>query len=173
MPCNLLHRRGCLSTSQVRWRTRQLVPFCYLFMRKTSTMYTFAISAANSLNELAGGNEHGWKIEMTAPVRVLLFPGAGPFCRDMFTVSFFLPFDYQVTWISDAVPSKHGPGVLRLARRYPVIQLIGAIVITRRLEASSHLRPTVTACSCRPRLLLPTTCTATQGSAPRPRSWNM
>lgn len=43
----------------------------------------------------AGANEGGERIAMTAPVRVLLFPGAGPFCENRFTISFFVPFDLQ------------------------------------------------------------------------------
>ena len=36
------------------------------------------------------------KIEMTAPVRVLLEAGEGPFCKDHFKISFFVPFVLQV-----------------------------------------------------------------------------
>ncbi len=43
----------------------------------------------------AGGNEHGWRIDMTAPVRTQVTP-AGSSCDDHFTVSFYLPDEYQV-----------------------------------------------------------------------------
>eukprot|EP01023_Acetabularia_acetabulum_P043950 TRINITY_DN4400_c0_g2_i1.p1 TRINITY_DN4400_c0_g2~~TRINITY_DN4400_c0_g2_i1.p1 ORF type:complete len:128 (-),score=17.28 TRINITY_DN4400_c0_g2_i1:207-590(-) len=32
---------------------------------------------------------------MTSPVRFRLEPGAGPFCKDNFTTSFYLPYDLQ------------------------------------------------------------------------------
>eukprot|EP00199_Chlamydomonas_sp_CCMP681_P005748 CAMPEP_0119102292 /NCGR_PEP_ID=MMETSP1180-20130426/1079_1 /TAXON_ID=3052 ORGANISM="Chlamydomonas cf sp, Strain CCMP681" /NCGR_SAMPLE_ID=MMETSP1180 /ASSEMBLY_ACC=CAM_ASM_000741 /LENGTH=226 /DNA_ID=CAMNT_0007086547 /DNA_START=24 /DNA_END=704 /DNA_ORIENTATION=- len=44
---------------------------------------------------ISGANEHGTKIAMTAPVRNRLVPGPGPFCEDFFTISFFMPFEYQ------------------------------------------------------------------------------
>lgn len=34
-----------------------------------------------------------------APVRTLLVPGPGPFCEDYFTVSFYMPNEYQVQWL--------------------------------------------------------------------------
>lgn len=40
---------------------------------------------------------------MTAPVRVKLLPGAGPFCEDTFVVSFFAPLDMQVRVAAAAV----------------------------------------------------------------------
>jgi hypothetical protein len=33
---------------------------------------------------------------MTSPVRTLLVAGEGPFCEDFFTVSFYMPREYQV-----------------------------------------------------------------------------
>jgi hypothetical protein len=45
---------------------------------------------------ISGENEAGSKIEMTAPVRVKVYPSQGPFCGNNFTVSFFVPFAYQV-----------------------------------------------------------------------------
>ncbi|PNW82920.1 hypothetical protein CHLRE_06g299700v5 [Chlamydomonas reinhardtii] len=44
---------------------------------------------------ISGANEDMKKIPMTAPVRVELTPGQGPFCEDHFKVSFFVPFDMQ------------------------------------------------------------------------------
>ncbi|KAJ9522741.1 hypothetical protein QJQ45_019853, partial [Haematococcus lacustris] len=42
-------------------------------------------------------NEGSLKVDMTAPVRVRLTPGPGPFCKDDFTVAFYLPWTHQVT----------------------------------------------------------------------------
>ena len=42
---------------------------------------------------ISGENETGEKIKMTAPVRVEVAPGDGPFCDSNFTVSFFVPFE--------------------------------------------------------------------------------
>ena len=45
---------------------------------------------------ISGANVDSAKIEMTAPVRVLLEAGEGPFCKDHFKISFFVPFALQV-----------------------------------------------------------------------------
>lgn len=45
-----------------------------------------------------GGNEDSVKIPMTSPVVVeVAHPPAGPFCKQNYTVSFFMPFDFQVS----------------------------------------------------------------------------
>jgi hypothetical protein len=36
------------------------------------------------------------KVEMTAPVTVRVIPSQGPFCEDNFTISFFVPYAFQV-----------------------------------------------------------------------------
>jgi hypothetical protein len=41
---------------------------------------------------ISGGNVDKAKVPMTAPVRVRVMPGAGPFCESNFTISFFVPF---------------------------------------------------------------------------------
>jgi hypothetical protein len=45
-----------------------------------------------------GGNEDEVKIPMTSPVLVDVEPSCGPFCKNNFTVSFFVPFDFQVIY---------------------------------------------------------------------------
>lgn len=55
---------------------------------------------------------------MTAPVRTKVYPSQGPFCGNNFTVSFFVPFDYQVGGgqqlergqVQLQVPAVHLPG---------------------------------------------------------------
>jgi len=44
---------------------------------------------------ISGANELHKKIDMTAPVITRVIPGAGPACESNFTVSFFVPFEYQ------------------------------------------------------------------------------
>lgn len=44
---------------------------------------------------ISGANEEGIKIDMTAPVSTQIFPGAGPFCKSNFIVSFYVPEEYQ------------------------------------------------------------------------------
>lgn len=45
---------------------------------------------------IGGKNDGSQKIDMTAPVRVLVHPSDGPFCKSNFTISFYLPPDFQV-----------------------------------------------------------------------------
>jgi len=44
---------------------------------------------------ISGENVEKQKIEMTAPVRDQIIPGAGPFCNSTFMISFFVPFKFQ------------------------------------------------------------------------------
>ena len=44
---------------------------------------------------IEGENEKKEKIPMTAPVAVIIQPGQGPFCKNNFTVNFFVPFEDQ------------------------------------------------------------------------------
>eukprot|EP01026_Neomeris_dumetosa_P000684 TRINITY_DN1016_c0_g1_i3.p2 TRINITY_DN1016_c0_g1~~TRINITY_DN1016_c0_g1_i3.p2 ORF type:complete len:243 (-),score=26.04 TRINITY_DN1016_c0_g1_i3:185-814(-) len=48
-------------------------------------------------NYISGANAKKENIPMTAPVRSRLEPGPGPFCKDNFTTSFFVPYDLQDT----------------------------------------------------------------------------
>lgn len=44
---------------------------------------------------ISGENEQEQKVEMTAPVRVKVLPGQGPACESNFTISFFIPSEFQ------------------------------------------------------------------------------
>eukprot|EP01024_Parvocaulis_polyphysoides_P068568 TRINITY_DN83664_c1_g1_i1.p1 TRINITY_DN83664_c1_g1~~TRINITY_DN83664_c1_g1_i1.p1 ORF type:complete len:241 (+),score=13.07 TRINITY_DN83664_c1_g1_i1:69-725(+) len=50
---------------------------------------------ARLFNYISGANEAKKNIPMTSPVRFQLQHGAGPFCKDNFTTSFFVPYDLQ------------------------------------------------------------------------------
>jgi hypothetical protein len=45
---------------------------------------------------IGGENEGKKSIPMTAPVRVSVQPSSGPFCANDFTISFFVPYEFQV-----------------------------------------------------------------------------
>lgn len=54
-------------------------------------------------NYISGENDKKANIDMTAPVRVKLEAGDGPFCKSSFTMCFFVPLLYQVRleiWLS-------------------------------------------------------------------------
>ena len=44
---------------------------------------------------IEGNNTKKQKIPMTAPVAVIIQPGQGPFCKNNFTINFFVPFEDQ------------------------------------------------------------------------------
>jgi len=56
---------------------------------------------------ISGANVEKTKVEMTAPVRNYIIPGAGPFCKSNFTISFYLPF----IWQDKTPPTPTGSGV--------------------------------------------------------------
>jgi hypothetical protein len=45
---------------------------------------------------ISGANSKSVKIDMTTPVLVKVLPGSGPNCNTTFTVSFFVPYFYQL-----------------------------------------------------------------------------
>lgn len=47
---------------------------------------------------ITGDNEDGVEINMTSPVRVTTMPSSGPFCKQNFTVSFFVPAEFREVW---------------------------------------------------------------------------
>ena len=60
----------------------------------TGVKYDEAVSTGfmRLFHYIGGENEAKAKVPMTAPVRVRVTPGFGPFCESNFTVSFFVPF---------------------------------------------------------------------------------
>jgi hypothetical protein len=44
---------------------------------------------------ISGENEQNTKIEMTSPVKTYVEAGQGPFCKSTFTVSFYVPSEFQ------------------------------------------------------------------------------
>ncbi|EFJ49639.1 hypothetical protein VOLCADRAFT_89567 [Volvox carteri f. nagariensis] len=69
------------------WMSTNLTGMDYDKAVRTGFMRLFAY--------ISGANEGQQRIEMTAPVRVEMTPGAGPFCEDHYKVSFYVPFDLQ------------------------------------------------------------------------------
>ncbi|KAL4425814.1 hypothetical protein ABPG75_009830 [Micractinium tetrahymenae] len=61
--------------------------------------YTYAIAVSEAFHQLYqyidGANHDAVKIPMTAPVRTKVSAAAGPFCKNNFTISFFVPFAFQ------------------------------------------------------------------------------
>ena len=45
---------------------------------------------------IGGKNQDSQKIAMTTPVRTLVHPSDGPFCKSKFTISFYVPPKFQV-----------------------------------------------------------------------------
>jgi hypothetical protein len=64
----------------------------------TGVKYDKAVAAGfwRLFKYISGNNEEQQQVEMTAPVTVRVIPSQGPFCEDNFTISFFVPFDFQV-----------------------------------------------------------------------------
>lgn len=65
----------------------------------TIETYLYAMAAPRGFKRLFNyideGNFLGVKIPMTSPVRVRMEPSCGAFCKQNFTVSFFMPKEYQ------------------------------------------------------------------------------
>lgn len=65
-----------------RWVTTHVEAFSLALATGTGFQRLFAY--------ISGANEQGKKIEMTAPVLTHVAPGAGPFCKSKYSVSFFV-----------------------------------------------------------------------------------
>ncbi|GFR52121.1 hypothetical protein Agub_g14634 [Astrephomene gubernaculifera] len=63
----------------------------------TGTQYDTAVSTGfkRLFAYISGANAAQQEINMTAPVRVQVTPGQGPFCEDHFKISFYVPYKLQ------------------------------------------------------------------------------
>lgn len=74
-------------------------------LRVTSSSHPFHTHVSVSVcpqrlfEYISGTNEEEVKVDMTAPVRVMLEAGQGPFCKDHFKMSFFVPLALQASGI--------------------------------------------------------------------------
>lgn len=73
--------------------------------------YAYALAANTGFKRLFqyidGANHAAVKIPMTAPVRTRISASKGPFCKNNFTVSFFVPFAFQ----KEGVPKPNNPDI--------------------------------------------------------------
>jgi|TARA_B110000967_G_scaffold178939_1_gene194089 hypothetical protein len=69
---------------------------------------------------ISGENAASEKIPMTAPVRVQVAPGDGPFCDSNFTVSFFVPFVDKDSKKQMEVPAPTDPSVFNSVDENPL-----------------------------------------------------
>lgn len=78
----------------------------------TTTVETYNYAMASSIgfkrlfDYIGGSNKDEVKIPMTAPVLADVEPSQGPFCKQTFTISFFVPFHFH-----DAPPSPNNPDI--------------------------------------------------------------
>jgi hypothetical protein len=67
----------------------------------TTTVDTYAYTLASPVGfkrlfaYISGANEEGVEVPMTAPVLVETAPSCGPFCKQSFNVSFYVPTQFQ------------------------------------------------------------------------------
>lgn len=83
---------------------------------------------------ISGENEEKIEIDMTTPVLTFVQPGDGPNCASLFTVSFFVPYEYQT---SDGPPKPTNEDVY--------IQTIGASTVAVDEFSGYALEPEILA----------------------------
>ncbi|KAI3428633.1 hypothetical protein D9Q98_007456 [Chlorella vulgaris] len=73
--------------------------------------YAYALAARTGFQRLYqyidGANKEAVKVPMTAPVVTRIGAAAGPFCKNNFTIAFFVPFAFQ----SKGAPQPNNPDV--------------------------------------------------------------
>uniref|UniRef100_A0A8D0L912 Heme-binding protein 2 n=1 Tax=Sphenodon punctatus TaxID=8508 RepID=A0A8D0L912_SPHPU len=79
------------------YEVRQYEPAKWVSISLKSMDWDSAVNAVfmKLFNYIQGNNEKKLKIEMTAPVTCYVESGAGPMCESTFTLSFYVPSEYQ------------------------------------------------------------------------------
>ena len=67
---------------------------------RTQLLHTSKDAASSTMfwklfNYISGQNDKKIKIPMTAPVSILIDPGAGPNCESTFSMAFYIPAEFQ------------------------------------------------------------------------------
>jgi hypothetical protein len=93
-------------SSGPKFEIRTYAPAVWATVNVTGVDYAVAQNEAFDVlfKYISGANVNKQKIEMTAPVRDQVFPGAGPFCASSFLISFFVPFSLQANPVPPTDP---------------------------------------------------------------------
>lgn len=87
----LAHSRSCslhLSMCSGEWHQPYVLDVWHLLRRLRYMQKLFKY--------IGGNNDDEQKIAMTTPVRTKIAAGDGPFCKDKYVISFFVPYKFQV-----------------------------------------------------------------------------
>jgi len=74
---------------------------------------------------IQGQNVEKQKVEMTAPVTVRIIPGQGPACETTFTVSFFVPYEYQEEGSPPPTPTNENVTIVDLPEFTVYVSMFG------------------------------------------------
>ncbi|MEW5313819.1 MAG: hypothetical protein WDW38_005356 [Sanguina aurantia] len=106
---------------------REYAPIVWASTNVSDVKYGSAVTIGfeRLFSYISGANEEGQHIEMTAPVRTRLLAGAGPFCKDTFTVSFMVPFELQVG-LRTHMTLRYSPDRVLIAQTQALIKTLDA-----------------------------------------------